>query len=305
MYNRDRLIKDLFSYLLLFTILFVEGCFNFLTFKFELGKVLTSSFWVDIFMRILLLVLIRSIALLIFTDKARENNTDLFDAIKKNKQLIGLKDIDFPYWCENVKNRELIIANWKFKINKKIARLERRTSFKTRSVYYSNNEIEKSVNKYCVQRKKLEFYLTDEYIEKNFDLIKSLKCKKVDPAVFDLPVNFKSTNKDYQFVAKNKTAILSILGGSAFGLTIITIIRQALEFNYDKSQLLPILVGLCLDLIFMGYQFVMGMMDSYSIVNEQEVLPYTNRNRILTEYLKSKNQYKDKIEIIFEKLENC
>lgn len=302
MINKEKLVKNIFAYLLLVIILFVEGCFNFLTFKFEISKALTISFWVNIGFRLLLLILIKAMALLIFTDKARENNGELKTEKERNTKLIKLKDVDFPYWCEQVENRRLKIDAWKLQINKKIAKLEKRSKLKDRTIYYGNSNIEKSNNKYCIKRKQLEYLLSDEYINNNFDVIRPKKIKKIDPAVFDLPVNLNSSNNDYQLVAKTKIAITSVLLTSAFGLVLITFIRQSLEFGYSSDKILPILVGLALDLIFMLYQFATGIMDSYRIINEQEVLPYVNRNRILTKYLKSKTEQKDKIDFIFEQL---
>ena len=87
-------------------------------------------------------------------------------------------------------------------------------------------------------------------------------------------------------------------------LFIMQIVREAMSFDWSDSIPLAVVVGLLLDLVFLIYQFFMGIIDSFKIINEQEVFPYTNRNRILEEYIYHKNpDKKDKIEQLLIKIE--
>jgi hypothetical protein len=304
--NRDSLLKNLLSVLIIFAIFFVEGCFNFLELKFSFERVKEITFWISIGTRCTLMILVKSLAMLIFLDIARRKNENLTIEKTKNERLMKLKDADFPVWVEAVKNIEISIEAWKLKINKKLIRLEKFSKQSDRALYYkskSDPSIDISTNRYCIKRQALEYLISDDYINQNLNCL-NVKCQRIDAAGFNIPVNIKHIGDKYQIFAKTKSAIAGSLFIASSWLFVMQIIKEAMAFDWAESIPLAVIVGLLLDLVFLIYQFFMGIIDSFKLIDEQEVLPYANRNRILEEYLYYKQpDKKDKIDQLLIKLE--
>jgi hypothetical protein len=304
--NKDSLLKNLLSVLIIFAIFFVEGCFNFLELKFSFEKISETTFWISIGTRCSLMILVKSLAMLIFLDIARRKNNNLVIEKTKNERLMKLKDADFPSWVETVKNPDISIEAWKLKINKKLIKLEKHSKPYDRALYYkhkSDASIDISTNKYCIERQALEYLISDEYIKQNINCL-NVKCQHIDAAGFNIPVNIKHTDNKYQIFAKTKSAVAGSLFIASSWLFIMQIIKEAMAFDWSENIPLAVIVGLLLDLVFLVYQFFMGIVDSFKLIDEQEVFPYANRNRILEEYLYYKQpDKKDKIDQLLIKLE--
>ena len=304
--NKDSLLKNLLSVLIIFAVFFIEGCFNFLELKFTFERVKETTFWVSIGTRCTLMILVKTLAMTIFLDIARAKNPDLVVERTKNERLMKLKDADFPIYIETVKNPEIAIDAWKLKINKKLTKLEKYSRQKDRSLYYKSKAdptIFITNNKYCSKRTHLEYLLSEEYINQNKNCL-NVKCEHIDAAGFNVPVNIKHDSNKYQIFAKTKSAIMGSLFIASSWLFIMQIVREAMSFDWSDSIPLAVVVGLLLDLVFLIYQFFMGIIDAFKIIDEQEVFPYTNRNRILEEYIYYKNpDKKDKIEQLLIKIE--
>lgn len=280
--NKDVIFKNLLSIVILLAIFFVEGCFNFLELKFTFEKIKSTDFWVDIGIRCMLMTLVKSLAMTLFLDKARLKNTDLVIQKNKNAKLMKLKKADFPYWVNDVKNPLIRKEAWIIKINKKLTRLEKFSSRKSKAQYYSKGA--SILNKYSVKRTFYENQISEDYLEKNKNCL-DVKCQQIDPAGFNVPVNIKSEDTKYQIFSKTKTAIASSLVVASSWIFIMQIIREASELYASSENLLVTFVGLLLDLVFLSWQFFTGALDAFKIIDQQEVLPYVNRNRILEEYL--------------------
>lgn len=293
-YNKTTILKNTFSILLLVLILVIEGCFNFLTFEFKVEKLINLGFWTNVTTKVVLLILVRMWVMSMFIDIARNKNIDLKFQRKVNERLLEIKDDKFPRWVENVENREIKIEVFRKKINQKLARLEHKTSLKNRALYFSDNEELKAKNKYCQKRKSLEYLLSDEYIEKNYQWLNVTSCPKIDSAVFDCPVTTTNIAKIYQLNAKTKTAIFTTLLSACLITLIAQTIWNSVELNGNTTNLLVITTGLIMDFIFIGWQGLTGISNAFTIVEQQEILPYVNRNRILEKYLYYKNPEKVK-----------
>lgn len=288
-YNKTTILKNTFSILLLILILVVEGCFNFLTFEFKIERLLSLGFWTNVATKVVLLVLVRMWVMSIFIDVARNKNLDLKFQRNVNERLLETKDDKFPKWVENVENRDIKIEFYKRKISKKLARLEHHALSRDRMLYFSDNEEAKKTNKYCKKRKELEYILTDEYIEKNFEWLDIKIYPQIDSAIFDCPVTNNNIARKYQLSSKTKNAILGTLLSACF-LTLVTqTIWNSIELNGNKADLLVIMASLIMDFIFIGWQGLTGIGNAFSIVEQQEILPYVNRNRILEKYMYYKN----------------
>ena len=288
-YHRTTILKNTFSVLLLILILVVEGCFNFLTFEFKTERLLSLGFWTNIATKVVLLVLVKMWVMSIFIDVARNKNLDLDFVRKLNEKLMETKDNNFPRWIENVENVEITIEFYKRKMNKKIAKLERKAKMKDRMMYFSNDEIIKKRNKYCIKRAELDYLISDEFINDNIAWLDIKGQPRIDSAVFDCPINNDNINKKYQLSARTKTAIFATLLSACFITLITQTIWNSIEMSNSQASALVIVAGLIMDLIFIGWQGLTGMSSAFTIVEQQEILPYVNRNRILEKYLYYKN----------------
>lgn len=306
MLNRDKLVKNIITTILLILILIVEGCFNFITLEFNFSILYEIQFWIKIIFKMTLLLLVRMLALNIFKPKARENNKELQVEKNKNEKLSRLKDADFPYWIENVKNIEIKIEAWKNKITKKLLKLEQKASENDRHLYFDNSisEEEKMKNKYYRRKTYFLSLLTSDFIDSNINTLQ-VRFQRLDAAIFDLPVNLEHEENKYQISSKSKSATFISLAVASVGLLIINIITSGLDFGKNDSILIATIISLSVDLVFLSYQFLMGILDSYRIINSNELLPYINRNRILKEYFYYKKPDDTaKIDKLFNTLDN-
>lgn len=288
-YNKTTILKNTFSVLLLILILVVEGCFNFLTFEFKFDKLVNLGFWTNIATKVVLLVLVKMWVMSIFIDIARNKNIDLKFQKQVNEKLLETKDDKFPQWVENVENREIKIEFYKRRINKKLAKLEHKAKPRDRALYFSENEEVKATNKYCKKRKELEYLLSDEYIENNYQWLDIKVYPQIDSAIFDCPITNSDITKKYQLSSKTKTAIFATLLSACFITLFLQMIWNSVELSGSKIQLLVILTSLLMDFIFIVCQALTGISSAFSIVEQQEILPYVNRNRILEKYMYYKN----------------
>lgn len=306
MVNRDKIAKNIITTFLLILILIVEGCFNFITLEFNFSILYKAQFWIKIIFKMTLLLLVRMLALNIFKPKARENNKELQVEKNKNEKLSRLKDADFPYWIENVKNIEIKIEAWKNKITKKLLRLEQKASENDRHLYFSNSisKEEKMKNKYYRRKTYFLSLLTNDFIDSNINTLQ-VRFQRLDAAIFDLPVNLEHEENKYQISSKSKSATFISLAVASIGLLVINIITSGLDFGKNDSILIATIISLSVDLVFLSYQFLMGILDSYRIINSNELLPYINRNRILKEYFYYKKPDDTaKIDKLFNTLDN-
>lgn len=285
--NRESIIKNIFAYTLFILVFAVEGCFNFAESSFEIKRLLDISLWSRIALKVILLVLIRLGANLMFLDNARAKNIDLFNAKTINERYMKLKSNDFPKYITTVENVEIKVAAWKRKISKKLAKLENKAKISDKTLYYKEG-IDSNYNKYCIKRRELEKLLSDEWIESNYHLI-AVKCVQINPAVFDLPIGVDNSNKQYQLTSKTKSSIFVGILLSSIMMIMGQTLVNATVFNYKDVTALEIFIGLMTDFVFIITQFFTGLFGAYSTIRNHEVLPYVNRNRILRKYLFWKN----------------
>jgi hypothetical protein len=282
-------LKNTFSILLLLLILIVEGCFNFLTFEFKIERLASLGFWTNVGFKVVLLLLVKMWVMSIFMDVARKKNTDLIFNKKVNEHLLKSKDDKFAKWIENVENREIKIEFYKRKITKLIAKLEHNAKPQDRMLYFNDDEELKKDNEYCIKRAELEYLISDEYIEKNYQWLDIKKYPQLDSAVFDCPIGNENISKKYQLSAKTKSAIFSSLLVASLSFLLIQTVWNSIEMFRNDMDWLIIVSGLLMDFIFIIWQGLTGISTAFSIVEQQEVLPYVNRNRILEKYIYYKN----------------
>lgn len=315
--NKETVVRNLFTIIAFILILIIEGCFSFLTLKWEWAVLGLVTFWVGIATRVLLQILARSASLNTFLPVARNKNEDLKNEKLTNTRLMKLKDSGFPKWVESILNIFIRKDNWKIQTNKKLSKLEKHAKYKDRALWltddsqivrvkkktYTALEL-KAKNKYCRKKKEYLMLLDDKFIDDNILNLPVKHCPFVDPALFDIPVTNVSNTDKYQLVAKTKQAILWTLVFAALTMTVTTTIKNALQFGYNKDTLITALVSMLVDVLFLIWQVISSLMDAFKIINNQEVVPYVNRNRILTQYVEYKcpNDKKDVLNTMLEKM---
>lgn len=288
-HNRTTILKNAFSIVLLLMILVVEGCFNFLTFEFKFERLINLGFWTSIATKVVLLLLVKMWVMSIFIDVARNKNADLLYNKKVNEKLLESKDDKFPKWVENVENVDIKIEFYKRKMHKLIAKLEHNASQHDRMLYYKDDEVLKSNNEYCVKRAELEYLISDEYINSNIAWLDINNYPIIDSAVFDCPIGNENIHKKYQLSARTKSAIFGSLLFASISFLFIQTIWNAIELGKSDLDALVIFSTIIMDFIFIVWQGLTGISTAFNIVEQQEVLPYVNRNRILEKYLYYKN----------------
>jgi hypothetical protein len=156
-------------------------------------------------------------------------------------------------------------------------------------LYFNDDEELKKDNEYCIKRAELEYLISDEYIEKNYQWLDIKKYPQLDSAVFDCPIGNENISKKYQLSAKTKSAIFSSLLVASLSFLMIQTVWNSIEMFRNDMDWLIIVSGLLMDFIFIIWQGLTGISTAFSIVEQQEVLPYVNRNRILEKYIYYKN----------------
>ena len=286
--NRSTIIKNVIAGILILLILIIEGCINFIEMEFHFENLLNPSLWVQTGTKVLLLVLIKMACMFIFLDVARRTNKQLVVKTKLNDRLMKLKGADFPFFCENIKNKEIKKEAFTKKIQKQLRKLEKSAKPSDRLLYFNQDQFSQDLklnNRYCVRRKELEEKLTEEYQEKNYQFLDIKGYQQIDPAVFDMPIVTRNVNK-YQLTAKTKMSVGITILTSAIMLIITQSIWNASSLApKDELPVIAITIGLLMDFIFIVWQSVTGITAAFTTINNQEVLPYCNRNRILQEYI--------------------
>ena len=112
--------------------------------------------------------------------------------------------------------------------------------------------------------------------------------------MFDCPIGNDNISKKYQLSAKTKTAIFTSLLSASIITIVLHTVWNSIEMFKNDLDLLIIFSGLLMDFIFIVWQGLTGISSAFTIVEQQEVLPYVNRNRILEKYLYYKNPNDEK-----------
>ena len=298
--KRDRLIKNAIIILLLILILAVEGCFSFVEFGFNWEKLSPSNigFWSDIILRLVLLLIVRTLAIFVFKERTEMHSQTLFVEKTKNAELMKFKRPNFSEYIDTVANREIKIRFWKEECTQRLTKLNKKASDTDRILFCSKNEADieaKKLNRYCSRRTQLETFMTDEWIEENIDSM-NVKCPKLNPNVFDISVSKTTKFDEFNIEGRQGNAMLSILISASILMLGFNIIKQALEYNKTDANVLAIFISLGIDMALMSLQFIWGWNDSINIVNNEVLVPYTNRNRYLINYLYWNNA--DKIDSV-------
>lgn len=307
LFHKTAIIKNMVAAIIMVAIFAFEGCFNFATLTWNIDNLTIPAFWVKVATKVILFLAIKSVALLTFLDVARKTNKNLVTQRQLNEKYMKLKGQDFPYYIETILNPSIKVDAWKEQVKKKLVKLEKKAKPMDKALYFDDDkEEEKKVNKYCIIRAELENELSDEWINKNINVLNVKHYEQVNPSVFDMPISSSKENK-WQLTSKTKTAIAISMFTGIITLLVTQSIWNATGFNaLDEYDALAIWISMLMDLVFLMWQFFTGVTKAFQTINDEEVIPYVNRNRILKQYIfwKEPNK-KDNLTIWIQRLEEA
>lgn len=209
---------------------------------------------------------------------------DISNYKTKDEKVINLKNELDTHVANNVENdfeKFLVEENqkrkiyaWKQKINSKINRLERFTKAKNIELFYSNDESLKKDNKYCQKRAKLEYLISDEYINTH---VYYLRVKYPKLKRYEITTGCRQKDEEYQLTTRPYLRVfidnLPRLAMS-FGLVLF-----ASSFAPDiKEFQLATIITFTIKLISLCLNFINGK--SYAVYFKDEVMMPDLRYRI-------------------------
>ena len=293
-------IRTTITFIAIFLILIVEGCMNWVNLEFKWENLLKIELYIITGLNSLLMVSVKIIAYNYLLPLIKDKNRNLKKEVIKNTKLNEFKDINFYPWCENEYNTHSKIEAWKISISKKLSKLNRKAKDSEIAEYYKikkslNNlkeneqelNIEPNFNEYGKKRELLEFQLTNEYIEDNIEYL-NVKYYNINPYDFDIPVSNDKVNKN-KIISHENRAIAFSLALSCIIMLGLNMLKQLLDPTPNSTAFIATIINLGIDLIFMTFQCFSAFLDANKIVKKEILVAYTNRNRILIEYIYFKN----------------
>ena len=291
--HRQFVTKQVINIILLFVILVVFGCFDFLHFKFHFEYLQDANYWGNVITKAIADICAYNVGINFVIDDIIKRNRVLAEVRVLYIKLNGNKSGDFQHYIERVYNPECKKAAWIAKVNYKIHLLNK-YSRRSSQILYTSDLPEKQElklkNHYCIKRKELEYLKTDEYIESNFETL-NVRYINVDHTIFELEID--GTQK----VKKNKvtgsvnagrakasaTTILSVVGISMFASSFSLAPNQE-EFVEGAVAAGNYIMKAMTDIGIIVWQFFRGLLGATGIVSQQITAPLVERVEILKKY---------------------
>ena len=317
--KKEWISKQVINSLLLLIILLVFGCLDFATLKFHFEYLATFSYWSTIGAKVVAGVCAYNIGINIMWETEIKKDMILAEAIKLYNKLISYKQLDFEYFVENIFNPALKRKAYINYINKKIHWLNVFSKAKDRLLYnkvipvgvenydelVKELEIEKSKNRYCIKRQRLEDLKSEEYIKKNLDNIK-IKYRPVDASVFDLEIDGSTQSvgikvKGSVAMGKARASANVVFGMLGFSMFFTS---TSLDMNQEQfvSQVVAFwhyLLKCVTDIGIVLWQLTRGMLSVRGIISRELTQAYVGRNKVLQDYFEwrlTTNQPNSKIQ---------
>ena len=160
-------------YILLYGIaLGVIGLVNILTIEGQSDFWNNATFWNRTISQMIASTFTLTATIMLFLDRLRENKEE-YVSLKKTVTGAVLKDLhsDFGKWVLD-ENRAEKIKTYQEKIQRQIAREERKANAVDLEIWYDGTARDKKENKYCIRRKQLEDSIKTERLIKTIMAIK-------------------------------------------------------------------------------------------------------------------------------------
>ena len=289
--NRNKISKIIINSLLLFIIFAIFGCFDFVNFTVDVTLIANWKYWTQVFAKTVGGAIAFNIGINLLFDKELESDKVLQEQQEKYKRLNEKKDqTTFNYYVVNVFNKEEKKKAYKDKINRKIFWLNKFSTNKSKLLYSSDNEEEKTKNRYCIKRKELEELKSDEYIDKNIDSI-IVKYNMVDPIVFELEIDGSRSYRGVKTKGDINIGRARLTSGVVLGMIMISMIITSIVLAPDQQQFENQMVrfghyvaSCCSDTGIILWQAFRGMINARKLVSQELTEPFAGRNNVLDNY---------------------
>ena len=293
MSNRNKISKIIINSALLFIIFAIFGCFDFVNFAIDITAIQSWKYWTSVITKTTAGSIAFNIGLNLLFDKEVEHDNELAKQRAKYLNLNEKKEeLLFNTYVEDVFNREQKKKAYKSYITKKIYRLNRFSTNKSKLLYSNGSEELKAKNKYCVKRSELERLKSDEYIDKNIDSI-IVKYNKIDPIVFELEIDGKGTYKGIKVKGNVNVGRTRLTSSVIMGMVIFSMITTSIALAPDQqefeSQMLRFwhyVLVCCEDVGVILWQTFRGMLGARKLVSQELTEPLVGRNYVLDSYFK-------------------
>ncbi len=294
------------DYLLLMGICFILGAFDIFILK-RSENFLKLSYWLHSGCRIGAYILAAILGVRIGYPKAKACCEDLTNALRKNKRLMPLKELDGEKFTDFINGINLGVKKnaWKAHINKKLEKLdkkapdffplfyrERKDDYFKRFNKFKAKRLKKKALSYCCKRENLEELLKDDFIDKNI-LMLNVKFPRVREADFNQIIGNDLGYKTYKTVINVKSNTARAIGSSLIFTVILTLIFGSVALTLDQElaqerlvAIFGIIINALLDIGLTLWRFLNGYFDSERIVREEDLHACLDRNELLVLYKK-------------------
>lgn len=292
--KKEWFLKQALNTFLVFIILVVFGCLDFVNLQFHIEYLLDIGYWSGVLAKVIAGVCAFNIGINIMWDTEIKKDVILGEQIVLYKKLMEYKQSDFEYFITHIFNPTEKKKAYLSQINKKIYWLNKFSRRYDRLLYSSDlpeRQEEKTNNRYCIIRKELEDLKDEAFIEKNLDSL-NVKFRPVDPAVFELEVDGSSSYKGLKTVGSanlgkakaSANVVLGMLGFSMF-LTAIGLEFNKSQFVDEMTAFFHYLLHIVGDVGVVSWQLLRGMLGTRKIISSEFTQVYVSRNKVLTDYL--------------------
>lgn len=303
--KREFIGKQVVNGFLLFIILLVFGCLDFVNLSFHIEYLTTLSYWSTILSKVIAGVCAFNIGINIMWETELKKDQILADAIIMYERLMTYKQVDFEYYVMQIFNPQEKTKAYIAQINRKIYFLNKVSKAKSRLLYSSEIPLNaenydervkelnerKAKDKYCIKRQELEDLKNPEFIKKNLDGLK-VRYHSVDPSVFELEVDGSAKyhglktvgNVNSGKIKASSNVVIGMIGISMF-LTAVGLDINQQQFEDQMVAFFHYLLKCAEDVGIVLWQLLRGMLKTRSIVSGELTQVYVGRNKVLTDYL--------------------
>lgn len=297
--HKERILKQVTNGALLFVILAVFGCFDFVTWTFNFDMFdfvghtdVAIAYWTKVLAKTIAGICAFNIGMNLRWDKEMSRNVVLRDQIGEYERLMRFKDQNsFELYVIKYFNPAEKKKAWIDSVNKKIHRLNRFASHKNQILYTQGSEEEKKKSRYCRKRGELEKMKSDDWVDKNLDSL-FVRYYFVDPISFDLGVDGETPSRGAKVTGNVAVAKAKHTSTTLFGIVGATLFTTAIMIGADQKQFEDQMQAFwyyflsCLeDTLVVVWQAFKGMVTDKKIINSEFVVPYTARVRVLNAYI--------------------
>ena len=293
--KREFIFKQAINTILLFIILLVFGCLDFMKATFHLEYLLQASFWATVGSKLIAGICAFNIGINFMWDTEIKKDLVLAENKEKYEHLKQYQYDDFEYFVLKVYNPMMKIRAYLSQINYKISLLNRFSRRKDRLLYSSDlpeNQERKKSNRYCVVRQELEDLKKEEFIKKNLDSLK-VKYIEVDPTIFELEIDgskpvYGTKTKGSATMGKVKASSSVAVGMLGFAMFTTSLVFEfsGQEFASNMEAFFHYLLKCVEDTAVVLWQLFRGMMKTRKIISSEYTQPYAGRVKVYSEYQK-------------------